>query len=362
MAFLDELAAGAFGLAATPPAQWTMTAHGDGSAAFVDRERGVGWWLYFFRDLHLDVDPAHDEQLSRDISRHARLLFDTLFAQSTDQKRPEPRTADASWTPVIEIEREELAGGTALCVLHRMQYEPGRESIMGHTLVPLEQGLFEARWFCREAAATGYREVAAVLKSGTGGLLPQQAYDDPALDEPFPHHPLSRARAAKLWHEEAGVRVSAPAPAVPAGEVMLATGCAITAPPRFRLQRSLDLLSRVSFSGTDGVDRLIVTRAKEPLRGRELGMLAADQSRGLYERSGLANVTCEVQRSEGDAVLVVTEGDPSVAGVGRARAVARWFVDDDGGVWSICLATTVAVPVGELRDDVAAVARSWRRV
>jgi hypothetical protein len=274
---------------------------------------------------------------------------------------PQPRTADASWSPVIEVERDELG----LDVLHRMQYEPGRESVMGHTLVPVEQGLFEARWFCREPAATGYREVAAVLKSGKDGLLPQQAYDDPALDEPFPHHPLSRARAAKLWPDEAGLRVIAPAPPAPAGDVTLATGCTIAAPPRFRLQRSLDLLARVSFSGTDGIDRLVVTRGKEPLRGPEvvhrLGKLAADQSRSLYERSGLVNVTCDA-RPDGDAVVVVTEGDASVPGVGRTRAVARWFVDDEGGVWSICIATTVAVPLDELRDDVAAVARSWRRV
>jgi hypothetical protein len=357
MAFLDELASGALGLAATPPAHWTMTAHGEASAAFVDRERHTGWWLYFFRDLHLDLDPAHDALLARDVARHARLLFDTLFAQSTDRKLPAPRTADASWSPVIEVERDELGLG----VLHRMQYEPGRESVMGHTLVPVEQGLFEARWFCREPAATGYREVAAVLKSGKDGLLPQQAYDDPALDEPFPHHPLSRARAAKLWPEEAGLRVIAPAPAAPGGDVTLATGCTIAAPPRFRLQRSLDLLARVSFSGTDGIDRLVVSRGKEPLRAAGLVQLAADQSRSLYERSGLVNVTCEAG-PDGDGVLVVTEGDASVPGVGRTRAVARWFVDDEGVVWSICIATTVAVPLDELRDDVAAVARSWRRV
>jgi len=200
-------------------------------------------------------------------------------------------------------------------------------------------------------------------------LLPQAAYDDPAHDAAFAEHPLTRARAAKRWHQ-IGCSIVEPAPPARNTDVSLAPlPCVVSVPPRFMLQdvsrEDGAVFCRTSFAGTDGVDRLIVCRTSERIRGiavaRRLAGFAREHARLLYQQSRLTNVMCDVIAGDGDPVIV-TEGEPGGVGNGRARAVWRFFRDADGYVWYVAIATTVAVPVAEMVEDVASVVRSWRTV
>lgn len=369
MPFLDDLASGRLGLTIRLPEHLTLSKQTDTSAELTDARNDVGWWFFFFPGLRLDLAPEHEHLLRRDVERHARVLFDTMFAYSQPAGDARPRTEDASWSPVIELERVELGGGPALTVLHRMMYQPTRESVMGHTLIPVAGGLFEARWLA-VAQMTGYRESVLMMKLNEGkdlAFLPQSAYDDPAHDAAFPEHPVTRARAAKRWHE-AGCTILEPAPAPVSRDVSLAPlSCVVSVPPRFMLEDVSDadraVFCRASFAGTDGIDRLIVCRTSERIRGlfvaRRLATYARVRSRFECQRSGLTGVTCEAVSGDGDPVLV-TEGNTEGIGSARARCVWRWFRDDAGYVWYVALATTVAVPTAEMIEDVAGVARSWR--
>jgi len=383
MSLLKSLARGEHGLVVVPPSHLVVDSDTDDFVALNDPTTGLGWLFYFFPNQRLDLTAEHAPLLDRDVRRHTRQLFEVMFAHDTetDDLPPDlrPRTADPEWTPLIETETVKVDGGSAFAVLHRMQYRPSRESVMGHTLVPVASGLFEARWMAI-AAMTGLRESVLSLKRPPGAgfpdVLPQSAFDDPAHDAAFPDHPLSLARAAKRWHEVGTLRVTEPPPASPTGEVRLASlGCAVTMPSRFVLNdtfrdpRGLTaMFDRTSFSGTDGVDRLLVTRTTETLRAfavaRRLVKLAENMSRAELEQSGLWGVTCDVTPldTKPPAVTVVTEGDSRQDGVARNRRVWHWFVDDSGQVWTISNWTSVAVPIDELKADVTAVAHSWRRL
>jgi hypothetical protein len=376
VAFLEVLASGKLGLLVRPPAQFVIAQQTETSATLQDPSAGLMWWMFWFPDLHLDVSLEHEPLLRRHIERHTRLLFATMFDVNAGgtglSSEVRPRTDDANWSPVIEIERRDVDGGVALDVLHRMQYQPGGEIIMGHTLVPVHDGLFEARWLAREQGATGLRESVVLMKTIAAGsdadFLPQAAYDHPEYDIEFPDHPLSRARAAKGWTSVGTLRVTHPFVARKAFETPLhRLGCAITPPPRFVLSdddAESCRFSRVSFAGTDGVDRLIVTRTNERLRGiavaRRLLKHATAYSRAICESSGLADIDCRVLAADSEAVTLITEGESGTVGCGRARAVWIWFVGPSSKVWSIAIATTIAVPVDELVADVGSVRQSWR--
>jgi hypothetical protein len=150
---------------------------------------------------------------------------------------------------------------------------------MGHTLVPVRRGLFEARWLFT-AGLTGYRETMLHAQQDRGpdeepSRLSQQAMDDPAHDASFPEHPLTLARAARSWHAHGRLRVTEPPPRSQSGSRTIeALGCAITPPPRFVFSdvRSDDdqttaVFTRVAFAGTDGVEHLFVTRTSDRIRG-----------------------------------------------------------------------------------------------
>lgn len=143
-------------------------------------------------------------------------MFAQLEANGDEPSGRRPRTDDATWSPMIEFERFDVAGGVALTVLHRMSYQPGHEVVMGHTLVPVRRGLFEARWLFT-AGLTGYRETMLHAQQDRGtdeepSRLSQQAMDDSAHDASFPEHPLTLARAARSWHAHGRLRVTEPPP------------------------------------------------------------------------------------------------------------------------------------------------------
>ncbi|HSK03444.1 MAG TPA: hypothetical protein VK932_19465 [Kofleriaceae bacterium] len=388
MAFLDDLAAGRIGLQVRPPGSLTVTEQGERAAVLHDPEHDLDWWFFFFPELYLDLAPDHAASHDRDIHRHARQVFDAMFELQRGQAgRAEmgPRTADPKWTPVVEIERFELDGAPALSVLHRMQYQPGAESILGHTLIPVEGGLFEARWLAA-ATMTGIRESVLGIKLLSKrsdveeidpSIMPsQEEIDDPALDAEFPNHPLSLARAAKRWHERAQVRVDRRAAAPLRDPVILRPiECSLSAPPRFTPGDTATdggdvfcRLDRVSFCGTDGVDQIFVGRTGARVRGlavgRRLAKLARDRSRTIFEQMGHDDVRCEVRPLDAvpPSVEVITEGEPQNPGAGRGRMLWRWFLDDSGRAWTIAFRTTVALPLDEIAEEVAAVARSWKRL
>lgn len=372
MGLLADLASGKLGLVVAPPDHLTIEAENATSVSF-NAVPGQGWWLFFFPDLHLDLDAAHDAVLDRDLKRHTRVLFETMFAQlaaSTDEPsdRP-PRTDDASWSPLIEFERFDVAGGAALTVLHRMSYQPGHEVVMGHTLVPVRRGLFEARWLF-QASLTGYREAMLHDRGADNepSRLSQQAMDDPVHDASFPDHLLTLARAARSWHVHGGLRVTEPPLRLQSGSRTIeALGCTITPPPRFVFSnvRSEDgettaVFTRVSFAGTDGIEHLLVTRTADRIRGLAIATRLLRNARtmaSVFAGSGYTDVECDARLVEGEApsVAVTLEGSPESPGQPRGRMVARVLRDRAGQVWWVALDTTVAVPLAELADEVDAV-------
>lgn len=382
MSFVDDLASGKHGLVVDLAPHLVMTDKTPTSVTLRDPETDLAWWFFFFPGAHLDLSTAHDAQLVRGIERHTRLLFDSMFDHD---RRSEPqldehwrRTKDAAWTPVIEIERTEVPGGTALTILHRMYYRPTKEVIMGHTLVPVRGGLFEARWL-GVARETGLRESMIMLRRDPDlqakSFPPQAVYDDPAFDALLPAHVLSVVRAAKRWHVEAGLEVKRP-PEPPELEIGLDPyPYAITAPPRFMRHGVAThggdrtyVFRRLSFAGTDGAERLIFVRTDERIRGiavaARLRRYADRRTRELAGQVELANPTCAIRPlvEERPVVLAVTEGDPRTVGCGRARTVWCWLIDDTGHVWAIAIESSVAVPTAELERELAGVARSWRRI
>jgi microsomal dipeptidase-like Zn-dependent dipeptidase len=89
----------------------------------------------------------------------------------------------------------------------------------------------------------------------------QRYFDDPRYDSLLPHHPLSQIRAMLGALLAPGVvQVIDPAPSRPAGELVLPeVGGVMVPPPRYARMSALGekfvVFSRVSFSGTDGVQR-----------------------------------------------------------------------------------------------------------
>ena len=196
-----------------------------------------------------------------------------------EQHARSPRTSDPAWSPLIELERLPVDGGSSLYVLHRMTYEPGLGgSLMGpYPPVPSAGGLTETRWITSERGATGTRESFCILTAGIEGRIAQAVFDDPALDAKFPEHPLSLAREARRWRvEQVRIRVLRPAWSDPRAAVDLPdVGYAVVPPPRF--SQSIEPgprghpyanMSRASFSGTDGLDTFMVHSLPAPLRVR----------------------------------------------------------------------------------------------
>src|SRR5688500_18218439 len=108
-AFLNDIARGRFGLRMSLSPHLALVEQSATWARMVDREREVGW-TFAFHDLRLDLGADLWPQLQVDAERQTRLLFASMA-----RSQP-PRSADPSWTPLIEIERFELPGGAGLTV------------------------------------------------------------------------------------------------------------------------------------------------------------------------------------------------------------------------------------------------------
>ena len=153
---LRELREGTLGVRFDVSSTWTVRRDEPRNAELFDEVERLTWLLSFGVGHHLDVGPFDDDAdnagVRARLEAYARQMFNVVFAQlHHDDPAPQtgsaasPRTADPSWSPLIDVEHEAVGGVPALRTVHRMAYEPGREVVMGHLLVPLKDGLFEAR-------------------------------------------------------------------------------------------------------------------------------------------------------------------------------------------------------------------------
>ncbi|MDI1449615.1 hypothetical protein [Polyangium sp. 6x1] len=383
MGFVEELGQGRRGVRFAVPQGFEVSEETDRSVLLVDKARGFSLSLGAFAH-RLDLLPAHEALLRRDIERHARELFETCFREASPaDAKARSRTADASWSPVVEVTPVRLGAARALCMVHRLWYEPGRETLMGHLLVPLARGLFECRVLPPTSRLTGVRE-AAVADRATAALagtdpaaflrgIDQRASDDPALDASFPRHPLSVARKGlRFLLEEAAIEVLEPDAQTPPGEVVItAAGFSVTPPPRYRLvekdppSRKLASWSRVSFSGTDGIQLLTVSRTGTRLaerNGRKLARIAEDLTRKAVPEGAEAVRVSAVALPDERGRSHAETYHAYAMGASRQQSVFRWFIEPDGEVVMIALGAAMCVPVDELAEDAEAVVRSFRRL
>ncbi|MCO5165973.1 MAG: hypothetical protein M9894_06350 [Planctomycetes bacterium] len=369
MSFLHELATGRHGVRFRPPPGWELAEEGERSALLVDRARGVGWNLGVY-DVALCLRPEDDALLAADVERHARALFERCFqsAQESPLALVAPRTQDPAWSPVVELERVEVGAAPALRVVHRLWYQPGRETVMGHLLVPLASGLADLRVIATDHS-TGMRESTLFARAlmARGGASPDQLmaelgqahYDDPAHDALFPDHALSRARAALAWLvAEGGVDVRAPAAAEPARTCALAGSFAFEPPARHLPVAAGDgpdavRCTRATFSGTDGLEVLAVQRLM-PHSGSLVAVARAIMAaRATEDGSTVVELPPRDGRPRVRASCRDADGD-------EQHTAAELFVDAAGWCVLVALDAPTCVPLEELFTRVEAVSRSYR--
>jgi hypothetical protein len=329
-----------------------------------DEARGVTWEAI---RLPWRVDLDDEALLYEDVEAQCRWAFDDAFRP--DEANPEPRTADASWTLVVELAVTPVAGGRALAVIRRLVYQRGDEIVVGGFVVPTAHGVVEIRAAAR-VAQTGFRESMVLVMSGVAGFLPQSAYDAPEHDATFPHHPLSLVRAALAWlraPDGGGLAITAPASPLPRGPVVVAElGCTITPPARY-----LPLPFGVPMSGAACFTRHALFLGPTP---RMLDLTRYTLRRRLFGRASLETLVRETiagWENEGarDIELALSpDGEDDPAGLGCTvrfrvgenayRSAQRWRRFPDGLVLRVAVSAPPWVALEALTRDAADAARS----
>ncbi|NVB81757.1 MAG: hypothetical protein HOV81_25405 [Kofleriaceae bacterium] len=356
MSFLEALRRGAYGVTLQVPESFEVLSD-DESANVLDRENATVWYFFSAPSLELDLSPDRLAGQQRDAKSYAQQLFD-----DTRTKDLPPSNGRGVF---LGCEQVRVDGQPALSVLHRMSYEPGREILMGHLLVPTGEGLFEARWLTRDNL-TGMRETLLLdkaLAANPGAkveeLGPTVDYDDPKHDEAFPKHALSRARAAERWiREDAGLRVTAPARPFAAGEAVLADlGCALVPPPGFARQaanKRFALFSRVSLAVTDGLHYFSVQRRRDG----NVAQAVEDRTRDLIRADKmLATSVATIPAPSGADACVVGEAERGESSTARYVTVG---VRDGSGSAVMTIICTRHDPVDDMVAELAASARTFR--
>jgi hypothetical protein len=388
MGLFEGLQRGGLGVEVTFPPTVKPFSREETSFRFVGPRTDVDWWVFFFPDIALDLSAPGWSTLRRDITRQTRILFEQMFRSRPETAGREfrgPRTRDETWSPVVDVERVSIDGGSALFVLHRMTYEPGSEILMGHLLIPCAMGLVEVRWVTA-AQLTGIRESLWVGKARAvaGPDEPfhhpgQAVFDDPALDADFPDHPLSTAREARRWlTTEAQMRLVRPQvwPDEQTAIEIPEVGYALVPPPRFGSPlisagvrgRPWASMNRASFSGTDGIDLAHVNALSSPLRirwdstGRLLAVEVEKLAREVYVEAEVQRIRSTVialDRVAGQpAASVLVEGDGHLDSLRMVvHGTAR-----DGRIVSLFLTTTATLPIEEMLAEVNASLRTLRRL
>ena len=376
MTVLDALRDGTYGVYFDAPDRYHVPQNGPRDATLVDPEAGFGMRV-MLHDVALDIDPVHDDAWRRDVERDTRALFDRFFVMMPRDGAPapeQPRTADPYWSPVIETGRVRLGAGHGVTVLHRLSYEPGHETVMGHLLVPLDGRLLEL-CLMQTARVTGLRESVLMSKAmATRGdedpmavmrRLGQRHIDDPSLDADFPQHPVSQVRAALRELVDKGLAVApAEPPNSPRPLEIDELGLALTPPARFaRVVGASELgiqFSRLSFSSTDGVRLLSLVRMRDMRVGTAAELMAlADQAVRQTAPGGASGVQVETRMLPGDdqveTLLQYTTDYPR-------HTVYRWRMLRDGTPLMISSASEDHIPLDELRADIDAVVASLREL
>jgi len=376
MTVLDTLRSGTFGVHFDAPGRYHVPQNGERDATLLDPEGGFGMHV-MLRDLAIDCDPTHEDAWRRDVERDVRALFDRFFVMLPRDNAPapkEPRTADPGWSPLIETGRVRLGAGVGLTVLHRLSYEPGHESVMGHMLVPLDGRLLEL-CVVMTARQTGLREAVLTTRAlaanrGENPLalvrrLGQRHFDDPTHDAEFPDSPVSRVRAAlKELVDKGSVVVTSEPPAARRVLEVDELGLAVMPPPHFALvageSGGMIRLSRVSFSSTDGVRLLSL------LRIQGMRVAAAAELMTLGE-----NVVRQTVPPGATAVQVETMALPNDGPIETLlhyttdyprHTLYRWRPLTDGTPLMIALTSEDHVPVAELRADIDVLVGSLREL
>ena len=352
MGLFESLRDGVLGVEMVFPPTVEPSDWAEMSFQFAGPRTGVGWWVFFFPEISLDLSDNGWPTLTRDVDRQARALFEQMFRgrEMTPERRARgPRTNDTTWSPVVDVERVSIDSGAGLSVLHRMTYEPASEIVMGHLLVPCAEGLAEARWITT-AQVTGIREAVWTDKklraSGVEATFehPGQAvFDDPALDAEFPDHPLSIAREARRWlAKEVRVRVLRPAWQDQRSTIEVPDlGYSLVPPPRFGppvtgpgpRDRPWARSNRASISGSDGIDWFYLHAFPAPLllkwgsSERRLGTEVENLAHDVYSAAGVQRIRSEVLPAGGTegprSVSVLVEGDGHLGPLRRSFAVPR---------------------------------------
>ena len=372
MPLLSSLEIGTFGLRLEPNDSLVVMEEDEESVRLNDR-KGVGFWLYLFHDLHMDLSTERLDAFQRAAHCHAREMFNKMG--EADDYDETLRTEDASWSPLVDFEVHEVCGAPALRTVHRMVYRPGREVVMGHLLVPLETGLFEAR-VVATAHTTGFRESAlAILNMNDGSKsvedypkIDQGIFDAVELDSQFPEHCLSQVReglrTVSSWIADVGL----PAHKIEHTKVELRKlGGWITPPRGFvhviaSAEKQIAYFGRVSFCGTDGLDNMTVTiESKKRHEPGELLALAESMTLERHENSGCTDIELTVAEHPRDSggvdvsVVVDFHGNQ-----GRSRNHLYWFLDAKGRALSIARISVVALPNDEVLRESQETARSWQ--
>ncbi|HEY7372530.1 MAG TPA: hypothetical protein VIF57_10260 [Polyangia bacterium] len=386
MGLFETLRDGALGVELAFPPAVVPSDETDTSFQFVGGPRAeIGWWLFSFPNVSLDLSDAGWPTLKRDIDRQTRALFEQMFRghdMTPEARARGPRTNDPTWSPLVEAERISIDGGSALYVLHRMTYQPGSEILMGHLLIPCAQGLVETRWVTT-ARVTGMRETVWTARKMQASSVeaafehPGQAvFDDPALDADFPDHPLSIAREARRWlAKEVRVRVLRSAARTERTESELpAVGYALVPPPRFAEPvtlgrgrgRSWARWSRASFSGSDGVDWFFLCAFPAPLLlkwrspERRLATEVEKTARRVYSLNDAKNIKSQVVtsgRADGrPSVSLIVDGEGHLeplrmAALGTVR---------EGQIVTLFLMTSATLPNDDMFAELGAAAQTLR--
>lgn len=353
MALIEAMRSGSCGVRLVLPQRLRVLRETDDHAELADDDLGARWDL-FARNVPLDLSPEHRDELRSAMQAYARDMFEKLYHQfppSGDHHGP--RTDDPDWPALVDFVPTRVGDADALMTVHRMMYDPGREIVLGHLLVPVQDGLFEARVMLR-AAETGWRESALMLIDRENGLRdpevhyfpPQHEYDDPELDDTFPNHVLSRVRHALRWlRDEAGLEVVAPREPVARGEVELELlGCALVPPPRFVATsqlRDAAWFTRTSFSATDGVETFGVVRTKiERSSAAKLREHAVAEARRVLEDNDVRDVHVHVLSAEAASLIVAAEGKGHA---GPLRHAFCFVADDADRLWYLCILGIAAI-------------------
>jgi hypothetical protein len=337
------------------------------------------------------LDAAHDEVLRADLERSAREAFDNAWKPPAEgEVQARRRTEDPTWSPLIEHSRLDLPGGAALRLVRRISYQPGKEIVAGHVIVPTALGHLD---FCALARATvtGLREtVLTALRLDRDREIgaaepddaqdseigrpfpPQSAYDDPGLDAQFPEHPLSLVRQA-VGKLRDSVAIKQAAPQTDDVVRLMEPNCTFTAPPRYvpvpagvlGMHPMLRLLVR---SGIESWQRNIEVWRLDNVRLRrgdprnELCELARDTV-AKWEHEGATGIQTEVAAVEDFQRRPQVQQSVSMTAAERAfRTIFRWWVEPDGVVFRLGSSGPPSIPDAEHVTILDGLQASWRRL